>query len=157
MQKAIEVSESMKRAGALFTRGIDRKTSQPPFQTRIKQEQRDLANYYGEPTEVKAITNEFPKPYVKKVSQEEIEERRANNQCFKCRATGHGAQECRTGWKSGKSSAKKAPQKAAPKQQKKKFNPLQLRHHIRSLIDESFAEGSEEYNTFVQEVEDLGF
>ena len=31
MQKVIEVSESMKRAGALFVQGIDRKSNRPPF------------------------------------------------------------------------------------------------------------------------------
>jgi hypothetical protein len=46
------------------------------------------------------------------VSKEEIEKRRANNQCIKCGRKGHRAAVCRTGWK--------APGELKPKEDKGK-------------------------------------
>ncbi|CCO37237.1 Retrotransposon-derived protein PEG10 AltName: Full=Embryonal carcinoma differentiation regulated protein [Rhizoctonia solani AG-1 IB] len=46
------------------------------------------------------------------VSKEEIEKRRANNQCIKCGREGHRAAVCRTGWK--------APGELKPKEEKGK-------------------------------------
>ena len=65
------------------------------------------------------------------------------------------ANDCRKGWSYGK--PKEPKQKGKETTPKKKFNPTQLRQHIRSLIDNSFEEGSEDFNAFVQEVEEMGF
>jgi len=43
------------------------------------------------------------------------------------------------------------------KDAKKKYNPAQLRSHIRAIIHENMEEGSPEYDEFVQEVEEKGF
>ena len=49
------------------------------------------------------------------------------------------------------------PNKPKAPQSKKRFNPQQMRQHIRALIEENFAEGTEEYKEFIKEVEEQGF
>ena len=39
----------------------------------------------------------------------------------------------------------------------KKFNPTQLRQHIRALIDGNFDNDTEGYDSFLKEVEEQGF
>src|SRR6266550_6188492 len=156
MTKATEVASALRRTGQLFTRGIDKRPNRSPFKPRFKQEQQDLTTYYGEPTEVNAIEPKGPsKPFTRRVPDEEIERRKTNGLCIKCGNKGHMANECRKGWSYGK--PKEPKQKGKETTPKKKFNPTQLRQHIRSLIDDSFEEGSEDFNAFVQEVEEMGF
>ena len=49
------------------------------------------------------------------------------------------------------------PNKPKNPQSKKCFNPQQMRQHIWTLIEENFAEGTEEYKEFIKEVEEQSF
>ena len=69
-----------------------------------------------------------------------------NNLCFTCGKSGHFSTDC--------------PTKVGGKKPfgKKKYSPSQLWSHIRSLIDDNFdGEEDEDYQTFIEEVEEQGF
>ena len=93
-----------------------------------------------------------------------IEQRKNSGACFKCGSQDHWGSEhpqdkpwiyTATGINRQKSQIN--PNKTKTPQPKKCFNPQQMRQHIRALIEENFAKGTEEYEEFVKEVEEQGF
>lgn len=96
------------------------------------------------------------------LSCEEEDWRKENQLCFNCGKLGHMSRNCPAPknvkpMRAGESNPQRQTSFPKKPEQKQRFNPTQMRQHIRALIDENFEEGSEEYNDLINEVEEKGF
>ena len=64
--------------------------------------------------------------------------------------------DCKGG-KKNEGGKPQEPRRTSYNKEKKKFMPMQLRHHIRALMTDTFEEGSEDYKQFLEEVDEQGF
>jgi hypothetical protein len=153
MLKAAEIDSAMRRTRHMFGKAVQ---GQGKKNWRPKQYQR--SENYGEPMDIDAVRTPTEKrkktPYVE-IPPQEKERRNQNNLCYKCGASNHGGEVCRTGWKLGPQpqASGSRPQQAP----KKKFTPTNLRKHIRALISESFDDDDKGMEEFMTEVDELGF
>jgi hypothetical protein len=160
MSRAAEVDSAYRRTNSLFSKGIQSK-GRSSWKPRLQR----YGEYRGEPMDIGYVGQSDRAPGPSKgprMTRNEGNQKKEDRPCFNCGKTGHWAQECRAPKKNAQpSTGERQSQKrtAFPKkqEQKKKFNPSQMRQHIRALIDENFDEGSEEYAAFVEEVEEKGF
>ena len=155
MTKAAEIDSAFRRTNSLFARGVQEKQKQP-WKPRFSST-RTSPSQYGEPMDIDSLQVQKPQqgnPYFKQISPEEKTRRMEKGLCLQCGGEGHFAKGCRV---QGKLTEPQQHQTAKGKQPKPKFNPTQLRHHIRSLISETFEEESPDYLAFIQEVEEQGF
>lgn len=160
MQKASELDSAYKRANRLFASAIT-KGSKQNFRPRFNAPTISSKNHdMGEPMDIDRL------------QPQEVERRKKKNLCFECGKEGHYASDHRNGKlppvNPGNSNGGPPPikrptfqgQKLQGKKGKapqRKMNSSQLRQHIRALIDENFEEESQEYDEFIQEIEEKGF
>ena len=159
MAKSAEVDSAYQRTRSLYGKGIQG-YGKKNWKPRLSQ-----TEYRGEPMDIGYVGqgNQTPKKTQgPRMTPEEENRRRENRLCFRCGKGGHGSKQCRAPRNihpPGQGSSTPQGRSSFPKKQdqKKKYNPTQMRQHIRSLISDNFEEDSPEYQQFVQEVEDKGF
>jgi hypothetical protein len=156
MKKASELDGAIRCKNCLFSNAISSKKPAYRFKPKFTHSSSSSSRQdLGEPMDIDALSPQE----VAKYKQEKL--------CFVCGKPGHMASahqngtvpdERRNGNQNQQKGARKFQQKGKGKQtEKKKFNPGQLRQHIRALIDDNFDQDSPEYEEFVKEVEEKGF
>jgi hypothetical protein len=148
MTKAAEMDSAFRRTNTLFAKGFQRDSGRKQaWKLRLVGSSRH--HDMGEPMDIDAFTQQ-------RAPSKGTDWKKAA-ECYNCHEKGHIARDCR---KPKPQEGKAVVQRGKGRQiqaPKKRFNPSQMRQHIRALIEENFEEGTDDYEAFVREVEDQGF
>jgi hypothetical protein len=137
MTKAAKIDSAIRRMNSLFSRGIQgggngkKHVWKPKLSGSSRHDQ-------GKPMDIDAVNYSHNAP--------DKGERR-NDDCCNCGKPGHFAKDCKLPRKEGKQPQK--PKGKQPQAQRKKFTPTRMQQHIRSLIEENFKEGTDDYEEFI--------